>query len=124
MLKVTTKGSFKATTTFLKDAKDNNFFPILHKYGRRGVDLLKAHTPVDTGVTAASWRYKILETKTGYSLQWLNDATTEDGDVPIVVLIIYGHGAQNGTYVEGNNFVTPALKGMLNKLAKQLMREV
>lgn len=97
---------------------------MLHKYGRRGVDILKANTPVDTGVTAASWRYKIVETRTGYSLQWLNDSTTDDGNIPIVVLIIYGHGTQNGSYVEGNNFVSPAIEPLIKELTKKIMREV
>lgn len=122
MLSVKVKGSTAKIEAFLSKNKD--YSPILHKYGQRGVDVLRAATPVDTGETASKWRYKIVKTKTGLSLQWLNDAVADDGSVPIVVLLIHGHGTQNGSYVEANNFVAPAIKPVLNELARQLMKEV
>lgn len=122
MIKVNSKGSFKSTETFLTNYSHKNYDALLKRYGRRGVDLLKAATPVDTGVTADSWFYKIVKTEEGSKIEWHNSNTVND--VPIVILLVYGHGLQNGSYVEGVNFVNPALEPMFKSLAKELLKEV
>lgn len=122
MIKVKQSGSFAKTEAFLKQGKNINYKSILKHYGQRGVDLLREATPVDTGETANSWSYKINETKDGYTLEWHNSKIA--GNIPVVMLLVYGHGCQNGSYVEGNNFVTPALRHMFKKMARELLKEV
>ena len=80
-------------------------------------------TPVDTGKTAASWRYQITNNKNELKIEWLNDSTTKDG-IPIVVLIQYGHGTGNGGYVVGRDFINPAIQPIFDKIADALWKEV
>lgn len=122
MLKVKESGSFVKTETFLKANNNVNYKSILKRYGKEGVDLLRAATPKDTGVTADSWTYKIVETDLGISLEWHNSNTTDN--IPVVILLVYGHGTQNGSYIEGVNFVNPALEPIFKSMATKLIREV
>ena len=96
---------------------------VLDKYGREGVTALSMATPVDTGKTAASWRYRITSNATSLTIEWLNDNETKDG-IPIVVLIQYGHGTGNGGYVQGRDFVNPAIQPIFDKIADTLWKEV
>jgi hypothetical protein len=115
-------GNFKLTEKFMKGAIKHNPRPTLIKYGRKGVLVLAAETPKDTGETANSWDYKLISTKDGYSLEWTN-SNAEFG-VPVVILIQYGHGTGNGAYVQGRDFINPALKPILDQLAEDLTKEV
>lgn len=122
MLRVKESGSFNKTETFLKSNFNIFYKSMLKRYGQEGVELLRRATPKDTGVTADSWSYQIVETKEGISLEWHNSNTTDK--VPVVILLVYGHGTQNGSFVEGFNFVNPALEPVFKSLAKKLQREV
>lgn len=95
---------------------------ILHKYGAIGVAKLSAATPVDTGATAASWRYAIASTPNGKALQFHNDNTNKG--VPIVIYIRYGHGTSNGMYVPGNDFITPVMKEIITDIQNEIRKEV
>ena len=116
------KGDFNNTEKFLKKAARTNYLHILNEYGRRGVAALASATPVDTGMTASSWDYKISITKSSYRINWTN-SHVEDG-VPIAIIIQYGHATRNGGYVEGRDFINPAMKPIFDDLAKELWREV
>ena len=86
MIKLRCRGNYNKTEKFLKDAKDlNELRTILEKYGREGVSALSAATPVDTGETAASWSFEIVQDATGISLVFDNNATTKTG-IPIAIL--------------------------------------
>lgn len=95
---------------------------ILDKYGAIGVARLSAATPVDTGVTAASWRYAVVSTPNGKALQFHNDNVNKG--VPIVVYIRYGHGTSNGMYVPGNDFITPVMKEIIADIQNEIRKEV
>jgi hypothetical protein len=116
------KGSFKNTEKFFDRALRRDYKKILHKYGQAGVELLKEATPVDSGVTAESWSYDIEEGKGYTSVVWKNKNSNEG--MNIAILVIYGHGLENGGYVEGENFVTPAIRPLLGKMADNVWREV
>lgn len=117
-------GDFKKTKTFLgRIIRKNNLKPILDKYGREGVAALSMATPVDTGRTAASWRYIVKQTDTSISIEWHNDATTITG-IPIAVLIQYGHGTGNGGYVQGRDFINPTMAPIFDKIADEIWKEV
>ena len=119
------KGRWDRTTQFLYTAANSNkrMLNILHKYGKRGVDILQQATPKDTGVTADSWSYEIYETNQGYKLSFNNSNNAVNG-TPIVVLIQYGHGTKNGGYVKAHDFVNPVLKPLFEKLSAELWSEV
>lgn len=95
---------------------------VLDKYGELGVAALSAVTPVDTGVTAQSWYYKIKRDSKGASIQFCN-SNINDG-VPIAIILQYGHGTRNGGWVEGKDYINPALTAVLNNLLHDLTREV
>jgi len=116
------RGSFAKTDKSLSKALNNSCLNILDEYGRKGVDLLSAATPVDTGETAASWSYKKTKTKYGYKLSWNNSSNTNG--MPIAILIQYGHATRNGSFIEGVDFINPKIKPMFEDLSNRLWKEV
>lgn len=116
-------GNFEKTKSFLSKVRRLHNLGVLDKYGRQGVAELSMATPVDTGKTAASWRYVIKESKYALSIEWHNDNSTKDG-IPIAVLIQYGHGTGNGGYVQGRDFINPVMQPIFDKIADELWKEV
>ena len=112
--RITATGSFKDTMTFLEKIKMKSYLSNIEAIAQEGVERLKAATPVDTGVTADSWGYTISRTESSIKITWTND-NSADG-IPIVVLLHYGHGTRQGGYVEGRDFINPALKPLMDKL--------
>lgn len=122
MISVKHKGSFKNTEKFFDRALKRDYIRILRQYGETGVDLLRNATPKDSGITAESWKYHIEEEDGTVSVVWTNDH--ENKGINIAILIIYGHGLHNGGYVQGNDFVTPAIRPLMSTMANQVWREV
>lgn len=118
MLTVKQKGSTVKMESFLKKASQLDLRPLLHKYGKLGVQALAEHTTVDTGATASGWYYTISKNK----VTWRN--SNINNGVVIVLLIIYGHATKNGGFVQGNNFVNPALASIFEEFAKEVTKEV
>lgn len=122
MIQVTQRGSFDNTLSFLNRAKSGDFFKSLDKYGQEGVRALSAATPKDTGEAAHSWSYEITR-KPGYiRLSWHNDEMA--GNIPLVILLQLGHATRSGAYVEGRDFINPAIGPIMDKLAEEIWREV
>jgi len=119
------KGDFHKTEALFKRSKERNkiLSAVLNRLGQKGVEALSAATPVRTGKTAASWHYVVLRSGEKISLQWHNDNTTKDGD-NIVTLLIRGHGTRDGSYVRGNDFVTPAIEPIFKEIADEAWAEV
>lgn len=116
------KGDFSKTTEFLKGIKEKNFLKDLDKYGREGVAALASATPVDTGLTASSWYYTI-ETEDGrVRLNFLN-SNIQSG-VPIAIILQYGHATRNGGWVEGRDYINPAIQPIFDKIVNNAWREV
>nr|DAM84628.1 MAG TPA: type I neck protein [Caudoviricetes sp.] len=115
-------GDFKKSLTFLTHLRTRNIRPILEKYGQKGVEALAEATPKATGKTAASWSYEIKMEKTGAVLSWKN-ANIVDG-VPIAVILQYGHGTRNGGYVQGVDYINPAMKPVFDAIRDELWKEV
>lgn len=122
MISISQKGNFRHTDGFFKKARQENYMRILNKYGKAGVEALSEATPVRTGETAKSWSYVIKNTSKGVTISWMN-SNRVDG-VPIAIIIQYGHGTRNGGYVEGIDYINPALKPIFDKLAKSVWEEV
>lgn len=116
------KGDFKNTEAFLKRNKNMSIDDIVAQYGRRGVEALRSATPRDTGKTADSWSYSVEKNSTGLSLIFNN--SNENHGVKIALLIQYGHGTGTGGWVEGRDFINPALQPVFDELAQSLWEKI
>lgn len=122
MIELSQKGNFSKATSHLERLKEVAKMGILDKYGREGVKALSAATPVDTGETASSWSYKIRRDRTSFVLSFHN-SNVVDG-VPIAVIIQYGHGTKNGGYVQGRDYINPAIRPVFDEMLEELRKEV
>jgi hypothetical protein len=120
----THKGNFNKFERFLTKALRIGpiWRAVLNKYGKKGVEALAEATPIDTGKTAESWSYDIVKTQTGYKIVWKN-SNIENG-VSIAILLQYGHGTRNGGYVEGTDYINPAVQSIFQQMAKEAWKEV
>lgn len=111
------KGNWNKFENWLKGnkSKDRDVRPILEYYGQAGVDALMVATPVDTGLTAASWYYEITKLDGGWELSW-NNSNIQNG-IPIAVLIQMGHATKAGGWVQGYDYINPALRDVFNKFS-------
>lgn len=116
------KGDFSKLARFLERAKEVVHLGCLDKYGREGVAALASATPVDTGLTADSWYYKI--TNDGQSAKVTFYNSNIQNGVPIAIILQYGHGTRNGGWVQGRDYVNPAIQPIFDKLANEAWREV
>ena len=122
MIKFRQKGDFSKLTRFLERAKEAVRLGDLDKYGREGVVALASATPVDSGLTASSWYYTI-EHKNGSSSINFHNSNIQNG-VPIAVILQYGHGTRNGGWVEGRDYINPAIQPIFDRIANDAWREV
>ena len=122
MIQIRQKGDFKKLTSFLERSKEGLDIGVLDKYGRKGVAALSSATPVDTGLTASSWFYKI-ENKNGVAKIEFHNSNIQNG-VPIAVILQYGHGTRNGGYVVGRDYINPAIQPVFDELAENAWKEV
>lgn len=122
MITFTHKGSFNKLEAFLARVSNKNYLNILDKYGQEGVKALAAATPRDTGKTADSWGYEITYTHDTTTISWYN--TNVNDGANIAILLQYGHGTGNGGYVQGTDYVNPAMRSIFNSMADQLWKEV
>lgn len=116
------KGGFSKTTKHLEKLKNLNIRRLLDQYGRAGVAALSSATPVDTGLTAASWYYKIEVGANTTSLIFCNSNVVKG--VPIAIILQYGHGTRNGGYVQGRDYINPAIQPVFDSLANKAWEEV
>ena len=122
MISFRQKGDFSKTARYLERLKKTVRAEILEKYGREGVNALSSATPVDSGLTAASWYYKIKDTKDSISIQFLN--SNQNDGVPIAIILQYGHGTGTGGWVQGRDYINPALQPIFDKLSEEVWKEV
>ena len=115
------KGDFSRVTKYLEKNRDNKFKRVFDKYGNMGVEALKEATPVETGKTAASWYYKIESSPSGASITWSNSNFNKG--VPIAIILQYGHGTGTGGWVEGRDYINPAIQPVFDKMAEELWKE-
>lgn len=116
------EGSFNNTMNFLKWGKKISF-QSLAQFGQEGVNALRSATPVRSGKTAESWYYQIVEDDGEIRIEWLNKNLGQ-GWAPIALLLQYGHGTRNGGYVQGIDYINPALKPIFDKIADRAWKEV
>ena len=116
------KGDFKKLNGYLERFKEGLHLSMLNRYGEEGVHALEAATPKDTGLTASSWQYRILHLKGGVSITFEN--TNIQNGVPIAIILQYGHATRNGGYVQGIDYINPALRPIFERLAEEAWEEV
>ena len=122
MISFRQKGDFSKLKKQLEKVKEGFDVGILDKYGQAGVRALASVTPVDTGLTANSWYYKIEKSKGSVSIAFYN-SNIQNG-VPIAVILQYGHGTNNGGWVQGRDYINPAIRPIFDKIADDAWREV
>ena len=124
MISVKHKGDFSKTIEFLGRAKKSvNLRNIdLERYGREGVAALSAATPVDTGLTAGSWDYDITRKNGSITISFLN-SNIQNG-VPIAIILQYGHGTNNGGWVQGRDYINPAIQPIFDEMLNNIWKEV
>ena len=122
MITIESKGSFKKTESFLASLSKQSIPRTLEKYARQGVSALESSTPEESGLTATSWDYEITSSRGSYSIVWTNDNIV-DG-VPVAILLQYGHGTGTGGYVQGKDFINPAIKPIFDQIAQDVWKAV
>lgn len=122
MIRVTQNGSFDNVERFINSMKKEEAFKFLDAFGRQGVVALANSTPVDTGLTSNSWDYEIIKNNGRYSIIWTN--TNVETGVPVAILIQYGHATKDGGWVEGIDYINPAIRPLFKKIADQVWERV
>lgn len=122
LISVKHTGNFQRTDRFLSGVISAHFMRKLKKYGERGVEALKSATPKDSGKTAEAWSYEIVQEPGRTSIYWKN-SHVENG-VNIAVILQYGHGTRTGGFVEGIDYITPAMQPIFEEMAEQVWKEV
>ena len=122
MIKIKHKGDFSKVTRYLEKAKKGINISSLKKYAQEGVDALEANTPKDTGLTSRSWYYEIEKEDGLVRISFCN--TNIQNGVPIAIILQYGHATRNGGWVEGVDYINPAIQPIFNKLAEKAWKEV
>lgn len=115
-------GNFKKTETFLQKMMRGDIYRALEENAQTGVNALRAATPVDSGVTAASWGYEIKRSMRSATITWTN--THVVSGAPIAILLQFGHGTGTGGYVSGQDYINPALKPVFDKIADNVWKAV
>lgn len=121
-LTVRQKGDFAKLTRYLIKAKKAVNLSDLDRYGKEGVAALSSATPVDTGLTARSWYYEIEKTETSVSISFYN-SNVQRG-IPIAIILQYGHGTRNGGWVQGRDYINPAIQPIFDNIAERAWKEV
>ncbi len=119
---ISSRGDFHKTIKYLNKLKKREYLRKLDKYGKAGVDALQRATPVDSGKTADSWDYDISQTSSGAQITWTN--SNINNGVNIAVILQYGHGTGTGGYVQGRDYINPAMRPVFDKIANEAWKAV
>lgn len=122
MISLDQKGDWKHVRDWAAKAQRNQQFANLDKYGQAGVQALAKATPRDTGETAQSWRYRITRNGNRPGIEWYN--TNAPYGTSVAILIQYGHGTGTGGYIQGRDFVNPAMRPVFDKIVEEFWKEV
>ena len=122
MIRFKQKGDFKNLESFLNRAGKFDMRTFLDRYGREGVEALRSNTPIDSGLTASSWDYYIDTNKMTSKIVWTN--THNISGVNIAIILQYGHATKNGGYVQGQDYINPAIRPIMDKIADDVWSEV
>lgn len=116
------KGDFRKTENFFKNVSNGVKMKLLEQYAQEGVDALASATPRNSGLTAASWGYRIEQKNGMTSIVWTNSNVNKG--VNIAIILQYGHGTGTGGYVEGIDYINPAIRPIFDKISEKVWKEV
>lgn len=122
MITLTSKGDYSKVTRYLEKLPEAARVKVLEKYGEKGVAALSAATPIDTGLASSSWYYEI-ERGSGYARITFMNSDVENG-FPVAIMLQYGHGTGTGGWVEGRDYINPAIQPVFDELVEEAWREV
>ena len=122
MITITSKKGWNKTEKLLKNSLGSKWYSVLEKYGAQGVQALSSATPVDSGKTSSSWNYEIVKKQDKVSVIW-NNSNIQNG-VNIAIILQYGHGTGTGGYVQGRDYINPALRPIFDVMADAAWKEV
>lgn len=122
MIRFRQKGDFSKTTNYFERLKGILHTSRLDKYGQRGVDALSSATPVDSGLTASSWYYTVERQNGRATINFLNSNVNEG--VPIAIILQLGHGTGTGGWVEGRDYINPAIQPVFDAIVNDAWKEV
>lgn len=122
MIRFKHKGDFSKTLKYLNKTKNYSPSKVLEIYAKQGVYALSSATPIDSGNTAAAWSYEIVKSSGGYKIVWSNSNVVNG--VNIAVILQYGHGTGEGGYVEGRDYINPAIRPIFDRIAERAWEEV
>lgn len=122
MIRIEGKGDFEKTRSFLTGMLKRDIFSELDRYGRLGVAALESATPVESGLTGGSWRYRVIRDRRRPGIEWYN--TNKVNGTPVVILIQYGHATGTGGYVQGRDFINPAMRPIFDKIIDEVWKKV
>lgn len=116
-------GNWDKTLKWLRKLNQEEYLEVLRRLGEKGVRALSNATPKDTGLTAASWSYELVVGPSSTTLEWRNSNLTSQGD-PIAILLQYGHGTGTGGYVQGRDYINPAITPVFDEISEEVRRMV
>lgn len=122
LFSLTSRGSFNNSEHFLRSMLGLDLRSIIEPYAQAGVAALASATPEDSGVAASSWGYEIEVHAKGVSIHWTNSDI--EGGFPVAVMLQYGHGTGTGGYVQGRDYINPAIRPIFDQIANELQKVV
>lgn len=122
MVGIISGDNFNKTRSFFDRLLKGDIFSSFDRYGRMGVDALAIATPVDSGLTSTSWEYRIIKDGKRPGIEWYN--TNVINGTSVAILIQYGHATGTGGYVQGRDFINPAIGFIFDQIAEEVWREV
>lgn len=122
MISFRQKGDFSKLNKYFEKLRETAKIGVLDKYGRAGVAALESATPTETGLTASSWYYEIKRQNGSVSIEFKNSNVNKG--VPIAIILQYGHGTGTGGWVEGRDYINPAIQPIFDQLTADAWKEV
>lgn len=122
MIRVKQRGNFNNIERFINKVLRKDYLNTLDDYGQKGLEALKEATPIDSGKTKDSWRYRILFANGKIKIQWYN-TNIVDG-APIAIILQYGHATRNGGFVQGVDYINPAMRPIFEQMADEVWGKV
>lgn len=122
MIEIKQNGDFGKVTAYLEKLRRGINLKTLEQYGKQGVEALRVATPVDSGLTAASWYYQVVREKDRIAIEFHNSNINDH--VNIALILQYGHGTGTGGWVEGRDYINPAIQPIFDQLAEDAWKEV
>lgn len=122
MITIHVRGSFKNAESFLKKASKVNIISVLNAHGQKGVEALSHATPIESGLASQSWGFEVSGSGGRYEIVWTNSDV--ENDFPVVIRLQYGYGTGTGGYVQGRDFINPAIRPIFDLIADEVWKAV